>query len=70
MRQCTSSLYKAPHFSSRNNYFQLPRPRITDLFKTSIAFSSALFRNNLPLHFRLCHSLGSFKRDLSEHHMA
>ena len=37
-----SSLYKAPHSSSRNNYLQLPKPRI-DLFKTSIAFSGALF---------------------------
>ena len=32
-----SSLYKAPHSSSRNNYLQLPKPRI-DLFKTSMAF--------------------------------
>ena len=30
-----SSLYKAPHSSSRNNYLQLPKPRI-DLFKTSM----------------------------------
>ena len=37
-----SSLHKAPHSSSRNNYLQLPRPR-TDLFKTSMAFSGALF---------------------------
>ena len=28
-----SSLYKAPHSSSRNNYLQLPKPRI-DLFKS------------------------------------
>ena len=38
-----SSLYKAPHSSSRNNYLQLPKPRI-DLFKTSITISSALFQ--------------------------
>ena len=37
-----SSLYKAPHSSSRNNYLQLPKPRI-DLSKTSMAFSGALF---------------------------
>ena len=37
-----SSLYKAPHSSSRNNYLQLPKPGI-DLFKTSMAFSGALF---------------------------
>ena len=37
-----SSLYKAPHSSSRNNYLQLSRPR-TDLLKTSIAFSDACF---------------------------
>ena len=32
-----SSLYKVPHSSSRNNCFQLPKPKL-DLFKTSIAF--------------------------------
>ena len=61
-----SSLYKAPHSSSRNNYLQLPKPRI-DLFKTSMAFSGALFWNSLPVHLRSCHSLSSFKRNLSEH---
>ena len=38
-----SSWYKAPHSSSRNNYLQLPKPRI-DLFKTSITISWALFQ--------------------------
>ena len=61
-----SSLYKAPHSSSRNNYLQLPKPRI-DLFKTSMAFSGALFWNCLPVHLRSCHSLSSFKRNLREH---
>ena len=61
-----SSLYKAPHSSSRNNYLQLPKPRI-DLFKTSMAFSGALFWNSLPVHLRPCHSLSSFKRNLREH---
>ena len=61
-----SSLYKAPHSSSRNNYLQLPKPRI-DLFKTSMAFSGALFWNSLPVHLRSCHSLSSFKRNLREH---
>ena len=37
-----SSLHKAPHSSSRNNYLQLPKPRV-DLFKASTAFSGALF---------------------------
>ena len=60
-----SSLYKAPHSSSRNNYLQLPKPR-TDLFRTSIAFSGALFWNNLPVN--LDHvTLSSFKRNLREH---
>ena len=58
-----SSLYKAPHSSSRNNYLQLPKPRI-DLFKTSMAFPGALFWNSLPVHLRSCHSLSSFKRNL------
>ena len=57
-----SSLYKAPHSSSRNNYLQLPKPRI-ELFKTSMAFSGALFWNSLPVHLRSCHSLSSFKRN-------
>ena len=61
-----SSLYKAPHSSSRNNYLQLPRPRI-DLFKTSMAFSGALFWNSLPVHIGSCHLLSSFKRNLREH---
>ena len=61
-----SSLYKAPHSSSRNNYLQLPKPRI-DLFKTSMAFSGALFWNSLPVHLRSCHSISSFKRNLREH---
>ena len=61
-----SSLYKAPHSSSRNNYLQLPKPRI-DLFKTSMAFSGALFWNSFPVHLRSCHSLSSFKRNLREH---
>ena len=51
-----SSLYKTPHSSSRNNYLQLPKPKI-DLFKTSIAFSGALFWNSLLVHLRSCHSL-------------
>ena len=37
-----SSLHKAPHSSSRNNYLQLPKSRV-DLFKASRAFSGALF---------------------------
>ena len=61
-----SSLYKAPHSSSRNNYLQLPKPRI-DFFKTSMAFSGALFWNSLPVHLRSRHSLSSFKRNLREH---
>ena len=36
-----STLYKALHSSSRNNYLQLSKPRI-DLFKTSMAFSGAV----------------------------
>ena len=52
------SLYKAP--------LQLPKPR-TDLFKTSLAFSGALFWNSLPVHLRSCHSLSSFKKNLREH---
>ena len=62
----TSSLYRAPHSSSRNNYLHSPRPRI-DLFKTSIVFPGALFWNSLPVHLRSCHSLSSFKRNLLEH---
>ena len=61
-----SSLYKAPDSNSRNNYLQLSKPRI-DLFKTSMAFSGALFWNSLPVHLRSCHSLSSFKRKLQEH---
>ena len=56
------SLYKAPHSSSRNNYLHLPKPRI-DLFKTSMAFSGALFWNSLLVHLRSCHSLSSFKNE-------
>ena len=61
-----SSLYKAPHSSSRNNYLQLPKPS-TDLLETSMVFSGALFWNSLPMHLRACHSLSSFKRNLLEH---
>ena len=60
-----SSLYKAPHSSSRNNYLQLPKRRI-NLFKTKTVFSGALFWNSLPVHLRSCHSLSSFKRNLRE----
>ena len=61
-----SSFYKAPHSSSRNNYFHLPMPR-RDLFKTSVAFCGALLWNSLPVHLTSCHSLSSFKRNLREH---
>ena len=61
-----SSLYKAPHSSSRNNYLQLPKPRI-DLFKTSMIFSGTLFWKSLPVHLKSCHLLSSFKRNLREH---
>ena len=47
----TSSFDIAPHSSSRNKYLQLPKPR-TDLFKTSIAFSDALFWISLSVHLR------------------
>ena len=57
-----SNLYKAPHSSSRNNYLQLPKPRI-DLLKTSMVFSGALFWNRLRMHLRSCHSFSSIKRN-------
>ena len=60
-----SSLYDASHSSSKNNYLQLPKPKI-DLFKTNIAFSGALFWNSLPVHLRSCHSLSSFRQILRE----
>ena len=41
-----SILHMVPYSRSRNNYLHLPRPRI-DLFKTSLAFSGALFWNSL-----------------------
>ena len=61
-----SSLCEASHTSSRNNYLQLPKPRI-DLFKTSMAFSGALFWNSFAVQLRSCRSLSSFKRNLCEH---
>ena len=66
-----SNLYTHSHTpsrysNSRNYEISLPRPRI-DIFKTSISFSGAYLRNNLPLTVRSCQSLSSFKRKLRAH---
>ena len=44
---CTDALPHAVPTQSRNYQLSLPRPR-TDIFKTSIAISSAFLWNNLP----------------------